>query len=166
MVGFWWELSSWQPSCCILSWLREREKAEISLSLMSFLMRTLIPSCRPHPHDPTFHKWKKVLVVQLCPTLWDPMDCSQLCSSVHGILQARILEWFAIPFFRGSSRPRGWAWVSCIAGKFFTIWATKEAPWPNYHPKASSANAITLGPRASIYEFWGWGHGSACSKGF
>ena len=48
--------------------------------------------------------------------------------SVHGILQARILDWVAIPFSRGSSRPRDWIWVSCIAGRFFTTWATREAP--------------------------------------
>ena len=45
----------------------------------------------------------KVLVTQLCPTLCDPMDCDPLASSVHGFLQARILEWVAIPFFRGPS---------------------------------------------------------------
>ena len=49
----------------------------------------------------------KVLVAQLCPTLCNPMDCSPRGSSVHGILQARILEWVAVPFSRGSSRPRG-----------------------------------------------------------
>ena len=48
-------------------------------------------------------------------------------SSVHGFLHARILEWVAIPFSRGSSRPRDWIQVSCIAGRFFTIWATREA---------------------------------------
>ena len=48
-------------------------------------------------------------------------------SSVHGILQARILEWVAIPFSRGSSQCRGWTWVSCIAGRFFIIWDTGEA---------------------------------------
>ena len=48
----------------------------------------------------------KVLVTQLCPTLCDPLDCSPSVSSVHGILQAKILEWVAIPFSRGSSRPR------------------------------------------------------------
>ena len=48
-------------------------------------------------------------------------------SSVHGILQARILECVAIPFFRGSSQPRNQTWVSCIAGRFFTVWATREA---------------------------------------
>ena len=48
----------------------------------------------------------KALVAQLCLTLWDPMDCTVSGSSVHGILQARILQWVAIPFSRGSSRPR------------------------------------------------------------
>ena len=61
-----------------------------------------------------------VLAVQLCPTLWDPMDCNLPASSVHGILQARILEWVAIPFFRGSSRPRDQTWVSCTAGRSYT----------------------------------------------
>ena len=70
---------------------------------------------------------RKVLIAQLCPTLCDPMDCSPPGSSVHGILQARILEWVAIPFSRGSSRPRDWTWISCIAGRFFTIWTTREA---------------------------------------
>ena len=68
-----------------------------------------------------------VCVAQLCPTLYDPMDCSLPGSFVHGILQARILEWVAIPFSGGSSWPRDWTWVSCIAGRFFTIWATREA---------------------------------------
>ena len=47
-----------------------------------------------------------VLVVQLCPTLCSPMDCSLPGSLAHGILQARILEWVVIPYSRGSSRPR------------------------------------------------------------
>ena len=51
------------------------------------------------------------------------MDCSPPGSSVHGILQARILEWVAIPFSGGSSWPRDWTQVSCIAGLFFTTWA-------------------------------------------
>ena len=71
---------------------------------------------------------KCVLVVQLCPTLWDPMDCSPPGSSVHRLLQARILEWVAIPFRRGSSPPRERTWVSCIAGRFFTVWAMREFP--------------------------------------
>ena len=72
-------------------------------------------------------QWKKVLVMQSCPTLCDPMDWSLPGSSVHGILQRRILEWVAIPFSRVSSWPRDQTWVSCIAGRVLTIWATREA---------------------------------------
>ena len=68
----------------------------------------------------------KVLDTQSCPTLCDPMDCSPPGSSTHGFLHARILEWVAIPFSRGSSWPRDRTWVSCTAGRFFTIWATRE----------------------------------------
>ena len=60
-------------------------------------------------------------VAQSCPTLCNPMDCSLSGSSVHGILQARILEWVAISFFRGSSQPREQTQVSHIAGRCFTI---------------------------------------------
>ena len=69
-----------------------------------------------------------VLVTQSCLTLCDPMDSSLSGSSVHGIFQARILEWVVIPFFRESSQPRSWSQVSRIAGRFFTIWASREAP--------------------------------------
>ena len=65
--------------------------------------------------------------MQLCPPLCNPQDCSPPGSSVHGILQERILEWVAISFSRGSSQLRDQTWVSCIAGRFFTIWATREA---------------------------------------
>ena len=57
-----------------------------------------------------------------------PMDCSLPGSSVHGISQARKLEWLAIFFSRRSSWPRGWTQVSYIARRFFTIWATRECP--------------------------------------
>ena len=66
-------------------------------------------------------------VAQLCPTLCDPMDCSLSGSSVHGIFQARVLEWIAISFSRGSSQPRNWTPVPHIAGRCFTVWATREA---------------------------------------
>ena len=68
-----------------------------------------------------------VLVAQLCPTLWYPIDSSLPGSSVHGIPQARILGGIAIPFSRGSSQPRNQTWVSCITGRFFTVWATRKA---------------------------------------
>ena len=59
-------------------------------------------------------------------SLW-PVDYSLQGSSVNGILQARILQWVAIPFPRGSSQSRDQTQVSCIAGRFFTVWATREA---------------------------------------
>ena len=58
---------------------------------------------------------REVKVTQLCPTLYNPMDYT-----VHGILQARILEWVAFPFSRISSQPRDGTQVSCIVGRFFT----------------------------------------------
>ena len=71
---------------------------------------------------------EEVLVAQSCPTLCDPMDCSPPGSSVHEIFQARILEWVAISFCRGFSQLRDRTQVSCTAGRFFTHWATREAP--------------------------------------
>ena len=70
------------------------------------------------------NRWK-VLVWQSCLTLCDPKVCSPPCSSVHGILQARILEWVAIPFSRWPFRPRDPTQVTCIAGRFFTVWAAR-----------------------------------------
>ena len=64
----------------------------------------------------------KVKAVQLCLTLYNPMDCI-----VRGILQARILVWVAFPFSTGSSQPGDLTQVSCIAGRFFTSWATGKS---------------------------------------
>ena len=76
----------------------------------------------------TFNLCKKPSeVTQSCPTLRDPMDCSLPDSSVHGIFQARILEWVTISFSRGSSRPRDGTWVSRTAGRLFAVWASREA---------------------------------------
>ena len=69
----------------------------------------------------------KVLVAPSCPTLCHPMAYSLPGSLFHGILWARILEWVAISHSNGSSRPRDRTQVSRIVGKFFTIWATREA---------------------------------------
>ena len=73
----------------------------------------------------------KVKVAQVFPTLCDPMDYT-----VRGILQARILEWVAFPFSRGSCQPGDWTQVSHIAGGFFTSWATREVNtiFKNQHP--------------------------------
>ena len=73
----------------------------------------------------------KMKVARTCLTLCDPMDYS-----VNGILQARILEWVAIPFYRASSQPRDWTQVSSITGRFFTNWQGK--------PKNTGVGSISL----------------------
>ena len=75
-----------------------------------------------HTHTTTI-----LLVSQSCLTLWDPMDCSLQGSNIHEILQARILKWVAYPFSSRSSRPRNQMGVFCIAGRFFSCWAAREA---------------------------------------
>ena len=65
----------------------------------------------------------KVKVTQSCPTLCDPVD-----NTVYGILQARILEWVALPFSRGAPQPRDWTRVFCIAGRFFQFSSVQSRP--------------------------------------
>ena len=100
-------------------------------------------------------KWSWSEVAQSCPTLCDPMDCSLSGSSVHGIFQARVLEWIAISFSRGSFQPRGWTQISCIAGRRFTIWATRE-----WH------NAASLPPKKSSFHLspYNWSPLPFCSS--
>ena len=88
---------------------------------------------RTHTHTHTLEYYSIIkrmcacLVSQQCLTLCDPMDCSPQGSSVYEILQARILEWVAMPSSRRSSQLRNWTQVSCITGRFFNVWATREA---------------------------------------
>ena len=88
-----------------------------------------------------------VLVAQSCLTLCNPPDCSLPGFSVHGILQARILEWIAIPFSRGTSHPRNRTLVSCMAGRFFTIWAKVNLHFQSWFVP------ISLGPILGINFF-------------
>ena len=83
----------------------------------------------------------KVVITQLCLTVCDPTYCSRPGSSVHGISQARILEWVAIPFSRGSYQLRYGTRVSFMAGRFFTLWVTREAlPYNKLYPIPSIIN--------------------------
>ena len=87
--------------------------------------------CRSVQH--VIHSFIHILInwpyeaAQSCMTFCEPMDCNLPGSSVHGILQARVLEWVATSFSRGSSQPRDQTRVSCIAGRCFTVWAIREA---------------------------------------
>ena len=88
------------------------------LHLEKLCFRIMSSQARPEEtHCCCFH-FGCYLVAQSCPTLLET-PCSPSGSSVHGILQARILEWVAIPLYKGSSQPRNWTWVCCIAGGFF-----------------------------------------------
>ena len=99
-----------------------------------------------------------VLVAQGCPILCNPTDCSPPGSSVHEILQARILEWVVIPFSRGSSQPWGQTWVSCITGRFFTIWATnfqygKPVKWEVFWSFSETLAVLTVFEDQSFFFF-------------
>ena len=87
--------------------------------------------------------------LQACPTLCDPLDCGPPGSSVHGILQARILEWVAMPSSRGSFQPRKRTHISYIADGFFTQWVTWEAPimhWKKSESEVAQSCLILCDP--------------------
>ena len=86
-------------------WFSSEPSVRVTFGCVSCLCRLCVHACS---------------VTQLCPTLCDPMDCSLPGPSVHGMAQARMLEWAAVSSSRGSSCPRGQICVSCIAGGFFT----------------------------------------------
>ena len=90
-------------------------------------------SLHPGPTSEGLRCWA-CSVTQFCLTLWGPMDCSQPGSSAHGIFQARILEWGAISYTRGSFWSRDWTHVSWVSCGFFTTSTTWEA-----FPKTASA---------------------------
>ena len=150
LVLAWWKVEVSLLICewisgSLVSWLQERAESGAGLvDLFCALgpVPLLLPSCLCVLCFPSETAWnsicygwavsclqklywvltpRKVKVAQLCPTLWNPMDYT-----VHGILQARILEWVAVPFSRASSQPSDGTQVSCIAGRFFTSWATRE----------------------------------------
>ena len=91
-------------------------------------------------------KWSRLVVSTLC----DPVDCSLPGSSVHGILQARILEWVAISFSRGSSWPRDRTRFSGVGGRHFNLWATREATCPKLPSKDKGSNTFLLKKRYKI----------------
>ena len=96
----------------------------------------------------------KEVMCSVTSVMCNPMDYSPPGSSVCGIIQARVLEWVAISFSRRSSRPRDWTWVSCIAGRFFTLWATTcqfVADKP-FHILQKLAGGLCCGVNCSLLE--------------
>ena len=101
------------PHC---RWILLAEHTREALEYCCLHCRQILfrPNCQGSPNECVKVK-VKVKVAQLCSTLWDPMEYT-----VHGILQARTLEWVAFPFSRGSSQSKDGTQVSHIAGRFFT----------------------------------------------
>ena len=128
-----WISSGHRPICSVVEWVRDelmptgsgKRYSRLGLGGKAFLRFSV------RSHWPWFVLWghAHLLVTQSCPTICDRMDCSPPGFSVLGILQARILEWIAIPFSRGSSWPRDRNQASCIKGRFFTAQATREVPF-------------------------------------
>ena len=114
---------AWCVACCLLSATLILRSLKGSYLLVCPPTKLKVPGASEDVSDGCY--WYLVdrgqrVCAQSCPTLCNPMDCSRPGSSVHGILQARILEWVAISFSRGTSRPRDWTHASCLAGGFFT----------------------------------------------
>ena len=89
---------------------------------------------------------------------WKSLSCVQLCEpmvyTVHGILQARILEWVAFSFSRGSSQPRDRTQVSCMAGRHSTIWATREGLLAPKHLPCHPSLALQGSQECFVSAFW------------
>ena len=141
---------------CFFIWNIITFKNTISVCILKYLWKKT-PSFELTPHIRMYITWlvmqekmihfklcKYKVFTQLCLTLCDPMDCSPPGSSVHVILQARILESVAIPFSRGSSQLRDQTQVSRTVGRFFTIWEPgKTFNWPSSKILYEGKNGFT-----------------------
>ena len=103
-------------------------------------------------------------VCMRCLVVSDSLRTHGLLPSAHGILQAVVLEWVSIPFSRGSSQPRDWTQVSCIAGKFFTVWATREAHMSLYICHNHRMCNTNSEPWSKLWPLVQWCWSIHCSK--
>ena len=108
---------------------QQQQQANFFTLLFHFhqdFIRSLLNICQTQRMKYTKCYESESEVAQSCPTLQDPTDCSLPGFSVHGVFQARILQWVAISFSKGCSPPRDRTQVSCVAGRCFTLRATRE----------------------------------------
>ena len=128
-------MAVWDLSCStgdllhvtgLLLWLMDSLVVIFGLSC-PVVCGIFVPQPGIDPMSPCIARWIFIYHFLLIIGGWFPMPCNPPCSSINGTLQARILEWVAIPFSRGSSQPRNWTSVSGIVARFFMVWATREA---------------------------------------
>ena len=115
------EASVWAGGTGTLLSFFPETRALMAWGILSWLLMVCVCACACARVSHSVCVFVCVLVAQSCPTLFDSVDYNLPGSFVHGILQARILEWVAMASSRGSSQPRDRIWVSCIAGRFFTV---------------------------------------------
>ena len=116
LAGCWWEGLKYFDSTQNVTWIHKVSKCCSKTELIDVLNAKLSqPSIKKKKTVSLKFNKDKVLVAQLCVTLCNPMDCSPQGFSVHGVLQARILEWVAMPCSRGFSQPRNWTYISPIS---------------------------------------------------
>ena len=126
------------PSIPICNSLLQRLETGFPLSSMYLLIFSSLHYTKRNFTASNAYLWQATIriqqreseseVTQSCPALCDPVDCSPPCSSVHGIFQARVLEWVAISFSRGSSRPRDRTQVSRIVSKTLYLLSHQGSP--------------------------------------
>ena len=125
ILGLWHKTMPWDHFSCSLLQSWNQPFSPGAMLFVTFYQIFILTQSLPSESESE--------VAQSCPTLCDPMDWSPLGSSIHGILLARILEWIAISFSRGSSWPRDRTQVSRIAGRHFNLWATSQYQWKGHN---------------------------------
>ena len=150
-----WEYQTTWPASWEICMQVKKQQPELNIQQQTGfkLGKEYIKAVYCHPAYLTYMQSAVCLVTPSRPTLCDPVDCSPPGSSVHGILQARILEWVVISFSSGSSQPRDRTWVSRISGGFFTVWATRDASYAKYimqNPRLDEAQAGTKVSKRNI----------------
>ena len=142
----WWDSKYLKIRC--VNWASQETDAEMDVGgeeISFFLFFSLLTN-----------SYMYVLVAQSCPTLCNTVNCSLPGFSVHGVSQARILKWVAIPFSRGSSWPGDWTWVSHTVGRLFTIWATWEDQLTPRIDQSAEETGVGLPSEATLVWLQHW----------
>ena len=139
------QLAHWVSGYWQVAWREAARRLSEPTSPSSSPPASPFPSGSPPHTSLTTSPFSGPLLL-LLELFCNPMDCSPLGSSVYGISQARILEWVAISFSRGSSRPRDRTHVSCVAGRFLTVSHQGRSLWTSGSLSSPQGLSHSLGP--------------------